>query len=79
MDLAESHDPHLLIPGDPVTLLAAARALLHNADLHDTLAIRQRRLHDGDWSGAAADAFHAHLTVRMCVSPAAGRSDPPPD
>jgi nucleoid-associated protein YgaU len=62
VDLADSHDPHLLIPGDPVTLLAAARALVHNADLHDTLAIRQRRLHDGGWSGAAADAFHAHLT-----------------
>jgi DNA-binding SARP family transcriptional activator/nucleoid-associated protein YgaU len=61
-DLAHSRDPHLLIPGDPVGLRAAARSLVDNADLHDALAVRQRHLHDAGWSGAAADAFHAHLT-----------------
>ena len=70
VDLAESGDPRRLIPGDPAGLRAAARALHDNAALHEANAVRQRHLHDGGWTGAAADAFHAHL-ARQAVRHAA--------
>ena len=54
--------PALSIPGDPAELRAAARTLSDNAGTHKAIAGRQRHLHDGGWTGIAADAFHAHLT-----------------
>lgn len=58
VDLRDSTDPRRLIPGDPDGLRAAARRLVDNAGVHQAIAARHRNLHDGGWTGEAADAFH---------------------
>jgi hypothetical protein len=59
--LGQTRDPVELIPGDVAELDELARVFAADSLIGEQLATMVHAVRDGDWSGAAAEGFHARL------------------
>jgi len=58
-ELGETDDPTRLIPGNPNAVRQTARDLAHTGANLTTAGEQLARINAGDWTGTAADSFHA--------------------
>lgn len=57
-ELGDSDDPRALVPGDPGAVLGTARTMERFGTALSAVGDGLRKIDDGGWTGAAADAFH---------------------